>query len=175
MAVVNGQLVNEAEVKHIRDVLALDEACFLQALVESHHEVRRIGERRSGCIRRWVVLAGRLRLHTLRNELRRTLRHLQQQLRRSSRASTSSSYGCAFQLQLRLTLQSIRTVQLLPAAFQDFLLTEDARATAIKPNEQRATKPTHTAAWALRRGMLRLMPQYQDFRFKPPSRFEAVA
>ena len=38
------------------------------------------------------------------------------------RASTSSSYGCTFQLQLRRTVQSLRTVQLLPAAFRDFLL-----------------------------------------------------
>ena len=30
-----------------RDVLALDEACFLQALAERGHEVRRVGERRA--------------------------------------------------------------------------------------------------------------------------------
>src|SRR5262249_51075605 len=56
---------------------------------------------------------GRLRLHTLRNKLRRTLRRLRQQLRLSLRASASG---------LRLTVQlSRRTVQLL-TAFRDLLL-----------------------------------------------------
>ena len=44
-----------------------------------------------------------------------------------------------------------------------------------QPNEQRAVEPTHTAGWDTPPENVELMPQYQDFRFQPPSRLGAVA
>jgi hypothetical protein len=37
---------------------------------------------------------------------------------------------------------------------------KDARATTIKPNEQRAVEPTHTTAWGTPPKNVELMPQY---------------
>jgi hypothetical protein len=53
---------------------------------------------------------------------------------------------------------------------------KDARATAIKPNEQRAVDPTQIQSMAWRTlPNVELMSQYQDFGLQPPSRLEAVA
>jgi hypothetical protein len=54
---------------------------------------------------------------------------------------------------------------------------KDARATAIKPNEQRAVDPTQmqSTVWRTLPKNVELMSQYQNFGFQPPSRLEAVA
>ncbi len=54
---------------------------------------------------------------------------------------------------------------------------KDVRATAIKPNEQRAVDPTQmqSTAWRTVPKNVELMSQYQDFGLQPPSRLEAVA
>jgi hypothetical protein len=54
---------------------------------------------------------------------------------------------------------------------------KDARATAKKPNEQRAVDPTQiqSMAWCMLPKNVELMSQYQDFGLQPPSRLEAVA
>jgi hypothetical protein len=54
---------------------------------------------------------------------------------------------------------------------------KDVRATAIKPNEQRAVDPTQmqSTAWRTLPKNVELMPQYQDFGLQPLSRLEAVA
>ena len=54
---------------------------------------------------------------------------------------------------------------------------KDVRATAIKPNEQRAVDPTQmqSTAWRTLPKNVELMSQYQDFGLQPPSRLEAVA
>ena len=54
---------------------------------------------------------------------------------------------------------------------------KEARATAIKPNEQRAVDPTQmqSTAWRTLPKNVELMSQYQDFGLQPPSRLEAVA
>jgi len=54
---------------------------------------------------------------------------------------------------------------------------KEARATAIKPNEQSAVDPTQmqSTAWHTLPKNVELMPQYQDFGLLPPSRLEAVA
>jgi hypothetical protein len=52
----------------------------------------------------------------------------------------------------------------------------DARAAAIKPNEQSAVDPTQIQSTAWRTPKhVELMSQYQDFGPQPPSRLEAVA
>ena len=54
---------------------------------------------------------------------------------------------------------------------------KDVRATAIKPNEQRAVDPTQMQSTPRRTlpKNVELMSQYQDFGLQPPSRLEAVA
>jgi len=54
---------------------------------------------------------------------------------------------------------------------------KDARAAAIKPNEQSAVDPTQmqSTAWRTLPKNVELMSQYQDFGLQPPSRLEAVA
>ncbi len=51
------------------------------------------------------------------------------------------------------------------------------RATAIKPNEQRAVDPTQMQSTPRRTlpKNVELMSQYQGFGLQPPSRLEAVA
>jgi len=52
----------------------------------------------------------------------------------------------------------------------------DARKATIEPNEQSAIDPAQIqSTWRALPQEVELMPQYQDFSFKPPSRFEAVA
>jgi hypothetical protein len=53
---------------------------------------------------------------------------------------------------------------------------KNARTATIEPNEQGAAGPTQMqSAWRALLQDIELMPQYQDFRFQPPPRLEAVA
>jgi hypothetical protein len=54
---------------------------------------------------------------------------------------------------------------------------KDARATAIKPNEQSAVDPTQMqpTGWRTLPKNVELMSQYQDFGLQPRARLEAVA
>jgi hypothetical protein len=54
---------------------------------------------------------------------------------------------------------------------------KEARASAIKPNEQSAVDPgqMQSTAWRTLPKNVELMSQYQDFALQPPSRLEAVA
>ena len=50
------------------------------------------------------------------------------------------------------------------------------RTATIEPNERGAVGPTQMqSAWCALLQDIELMPQYQDFRFQPPPRIEAVA
>ena len=53
---------------------------------------------------------------------------------------------------------------------------KNARIATIEPNEQGAVGPTQMqSAWCALLQDIELMPQYQDFGFQPPPRFEGVA
>ena len=55
---------------------------------------------------------------------------------------------------------------------------KNARTATIEPNEQSTVGPTQThshSTWCALLQHIELMPQYQDFAFKPRSRLEAVA
>ena len=52
---------------------------------------------------------------------------------------------------------------------------KDARAATVKPNEQGTVGPTQMrSVWCALPQHIELMPQYQDFGFRTPSRLKAV-